>query len=746
MGGPVIRLGGTGPSRLITGYAPDPQNQTLIMGSEEKAATTFNSTFVRPAYFYVSGFSNLPHVTYFYVFLCFVYIMTVVGNGLLLSLICLVKTLHTPKYMIVFNLALTDLCGSTALVPKLLDMFLFDRRYIVYEACLSYMFFVLFFVSVQSWTLVTMAYDRFIAICFPLRYHSIVTKPAIAAMLLFTWLFLLSLIGFTVGLIDRLSFCGSVVVKSFFCDHGPVYLLACNNTSLNNIMAYVAFITLICCPLILIAITYICISIALSRIASAAERLKAFKTCTSHLILVAIFFLPIVGTNIAAVATYIHPNARIINSSLTHTIPALLNPIIYSLKTEEVLNSLKKLCKRSRLSNRFMNQTLIMGSEEKAATTFNSTFVRPAYFYVSGFSNLPHVTYFYVFLCFVYIMTVVGNGLLLSLICLVKTLHTPKYMIVFNLALTDLCGSTALVPKLLDMFLFDRRYIVYEACLSYMFFVLFFVSVQSWTLVTMAYDRFIAICFPLRYHSIVTKPAIAAMLLFTWIFLLSLVGFTVGLIDRLSFCGSVVVKSFFCDHGPVYYLACNNTSLNNIMAYVAFITLLCCPLILIAITYICISIALSRIASAAERLKAFKTCTSHLILVAIFFLPIVGTNIAAVATYIHPNARIINSSLTHTIPALLNPIIYSLKTEEVLNSLKKLCKRSRLSNVTSSKKRFMEYTIGLTQGGMQEASDKLSTRWSGSMSPSEYTIGLTQGGMQEASDKLSTRWSGSMSP
>ncbi len=327
-----------------------------------------------------------------------------------------------------------------------------------------------------------------------------------------------------------------------------------------------------------------------------------------------------------------------------------------------------------------------MGAEEKAAVIFNATFVRPAKFYISGFTNFPHAQYYYVFLCFVYIVTVVGNGLLLSVIYLVKALHTPRYMIVFNLALTDLCGSTALIPKLLDTSLFNRRYIVYEACLSYMFFVLFFASMQSWTLVTMSYDRFMAICFPLKYHSIVTTPAIAAMLLFSWVFLVSLVAYTVKLLDRLSFCRSVVINSFFCDHGPLYRLACNDTSLNNIMAYVIFVGLICLPLIFIALTYCCISIALSRIASGNERLKALKTCTSHLILVAIFFLPILGTNIAAVTSYIHPNIRIINSSLTHTIPALLNPIIYSLKTEEVLNSIKKLCKRSRISNTMLPKK------------------------------------------------------------
>ncbi|XP_038565569.1 olfactory receptor 1-like [Micropterus salmoides] len=327
-----------------------------------------------------------------------------------------------------------------------------------------------------------------------------------------------------------------------------------------------------------------------------------------------------------------------------------------------------------------------MGPEEKATTVFNDTFIRPKQFYLSGFSNIPHAKYFYVFLCFVYIMTVIGNGLLLSVIYLVKTLHTPKYMIVFNLALTDLCGSTALIPKLLDTFLFDRRYIVYEACLSYMFFVLFFGSVQSWTLVTMSYDRFIAICFPLRYHSIVTKPAIAAMLLFAWFFLLSVIAFMVGLIDRLSFCRSLVVESFFCDHAPVYHLACNVTSLNYMISIVAIIIILCVPLVLIALTYVCISIALSRIASGEKkRVKALKTCTSHLILVAISLLPIVSNNIAALTSYIHPNARIINSSLTHTLPALLNPIIYSLQTEQVLKSIRKLCKRSRISTTPTKR-------------------------------------------------------------
>ncbi|KAM8898805.1 LOW QUALITY PROTEIN: olfactory receptor 1500-like, partial [Spinachia spinachia] len=179
------------------------------------------------------------------------------GSSFLLLIIYLVRTLHTPKYMIVFNLAFTDLCGSTALIPKLLDTLMFDRRYLAYEACLSQMFPILFFVSIQSWTLVTMAYNRsyngFIAICFPLRYHSIVTKPSIAAMLL--------LLVFIVRSIDLLSFCRPLVATSLYCDYAPVFLTACNDISFSYIMAYVAFVLVLCIPLIIIALTYVCISV-----------------------------------------------------------------------------------------------------------------------------------------------------------------------------------------------------------------------------------------------------------------------------------------------------------------------------------------------------------------------------------------------------------------------------------------------------------------------------------------------------
>ncbi|KAJ0004013.1 hypothetical protein NQD34_010227, partial [Periophthalmus magnuspinnatus] len=304
-----------------------------------------NMTFIHPAQFYINGFYDFPNGIYFYIFLCFVYIMTVFGNVVLLLIILLVRSLHTPKYMIVFNLALTDLCGSTALIPKLLDTFLFENRYISYEACLSYMFFVLIFISMQSWTLVTMSFDRFIAICLPLYYHSVMTKPAVALMLLFVWLLAHGVIGTIVGLINRLSFCKSLVIQSFYCDHASMYHLACNSALVNRRFVVFSGAIVFIFPLFLIGSSYVSISVALKRTGSSGDRFKTFKTCSSHLMLVVIFFIPLVGTNIAAYFPNFHPNTRMINSTLSQTFPSLLNPFIYSLNTDEIRAAIKTICR-----------------------------------------------------------------------------------------------------------------------------------------------------------------------------------------------------------------------------------------------------------------------------------------------------------------------------------------------------------------------------------------------------------------
>ncbi|XP_017540606.1 olfactory receptor 1F1-like [Pygocentrus nattereri] len=310
-----------------------------------------NATLIRPPTFYISGLYNMPHAKYYYMFLCFVYAVTVLGNSLIMVTIYMAHTLHTAKYIAVFNLALSDLCGSSALIPKYAAMLLYENQYISYVDCLASMFFVFLFIIMQSFTLLALAFDRVIAICFPLRYHAIVTKTTMTLILGVMWIISAAIIGVSVSLITSLSFCMSTVVGSYFCDHGPIYRLACNDNFPSYIMGKVYTAVVICLPLILIALSYVCIGVALLKISHGAERMKAVKTCTSHLMLVAMYYLPICCVYITAiVTTYIHPNTRIINSALAQTIPPMLNPIIYTLKTEEVLQSVKVLYNRIKLN------------------------------------------------------------------------------------------------------------------------------------------------------------------------------------------------------------------------------------------------------------------------------------------------------------------------------------------------------------------------------------------------------------
>ncbi|TKS82864.1 Olfactory receptor 1C1 [Collichthys lucidus] len=303
----------------------------------------------------------------------------------------------------------------------------------------------------------------------------------------------------------------------------------------------------------------------------------------------------------------------------------------------------------------------------------NITFVRPAYFIISGFIGIPNVKYYYVFLFFVYIISVLGNTIVMAVICFDHNLRTPKYIAVFNLAFVDLFGNSALVPKVLDIFLFNHHYIPYNDCLTFLFFCFTCLSMQALNLVALSYDRLIAITFPLHYQVKVTHRFMLSLIASFWIFIITVVLLAVGLLTRLSFCNSVVINSYFCDHGQIYRLACNDITPNLILAYLLPLVILWLPLIFILFSYSYIGYALSKVATVQERVKAFKTCTSHLSLVAIYFLPIIIT--FTLMANIHPNARIINLSLTSVFPPMLNPIIYVLQTQEIKESVKKLLKK-----------------------------------------------------------------------
>uniref|UniRef100_A0AAZ1XN44 G-protein coupled receptors family 1 profile domain-containing protein n=1 Tax=Oreochromis aureus TaxID=47969 RepID=A0AAZ1XN44_OREAU len=283
------------------------------------------------------GFIGIPNINYYYAFLVFVYIMSVLANTAVMAAIYLDHNLRTPKYIAVFNLALVDL--SSSLMPKVLDIFLLNHYYISYNDCMTFMFFSFTFYAMQAFNLVVMSFDRVMAIMYPLHYQMRVSHKLILSLIAFFWLFAITLILIKVGLLTRLSFCKSVIIESYFCDHGPMYRLGCNDVTPNRAIAGLAPVIILGFPLAFIVGSYCCIGYSLSKISTYRERVKAFKTCTGHLSLVAIYFLPI--TFVFIFGNVIHPNARIISLSITTALPPMLNPIIYVLQTQEIKESLK---------------------------------------------------------------------------------------------------------------------------------------------------------------------------------------------------------------------------------------------------------------------------------------------------------------------------------------------------------------------------------------------------------------------
>lgn len=302
----------------------------------------------------------------------------------------------------------------------------------------------------------------------------------------------------------------------------------------------------------------------------------------------------------------------------------------------------------------------------------NITFVRPPYFILSGFIGIPHVNYYYLFLFFIYIISLFGNITVLVVIILDRNLRSPKYIGVSNLVLVDLMSNSALVPKLLEVFLLKRGYISYSGCLAFLFFCFLSLSMQSLNLVVLALDRLIAIMFPLRYPAMVTGRFMASLVAFLWCLAIVAVLIAVGLLTRISFCSSLVINSFFCDHGPLSRLGCNDITPSFVFGILISNLLLWVPLLFILASYCCILGALFKLSTPKERVKAFKTCTGHLSMVALFFLPILI--VYHLQEGLHPNARIINLSLNYVIPPMLNPFIYALQTQEIKTSLKKLLK------------------------------------------------------------------------
>ncbi|XP_037691042.1 olfactory receptor 4K15-like [Choloepus didactylus] len=267
-----------------------------------------------------------------------------------------------------------------------------------------------------------------------------------------------------------------------------------------------------------------------------------------------------------------------------------------------------------------------------------------------------------------YLMTTVGNFLVVLLIMTDSRLHSPMYFLLANLSFVDFCLSSVTTPKLTTDFLKDNKTISFGGCMSQILCVHFFGGGEMVLLVTMAYDRYVAICKPLHYSSIMDRRKCIWLVLISWIIGFGHAMSQLAMILDLPFCGPRVVDSFFCDIPLVIKLACMDTHTLGMLinADSGFLATTCFILLLISYTYILLTV---RLHSKDGASKALSTCTSHITVVVMFFGPCIFIYLWPLSiTWVDKFLAVFYTVIT----PLLNPAIYTLRNKEIRNAIKRL--------------------------------------------------------------------------
>ncbi|XP_065447299.1 olfactory receptor 5AR1-like [Chrysemys picta bellii] len=296
--------------------------------------------------FVLLGFTQNPKVqVILLVMFLLIYMLILVGNLTLVTLIRTDSQLHTPMYFFISNLALLDVGCTTTITSSILVTLVSGRKVILFTGCALQFFFLCITLSCECYLLGAMAYDRFIAICNPLLYTVIMSKEF--CMLLVLGSYLVSCMNAIVQtiFIFRLSFCDSNVINHFFCDVSPLLKLSCSDTRITEIVHFTCATVVVTPTILIILISYIYIVVAIVRINSAKGQRKAFSTCASHLTAVTIFY----GTGsfmyLRPSSKYLMDQDKIISLFYTLVIP-MLNPLIYSLRNMEVKKAFTRMLDR----------------------------------------------------------------------------------------------------------------------------------------------------------------------------------------------------------------------------------------------------------------------------------------------------------------------------------------------------------------------------------------------------------------
>ncbi|XP_071988744.1 olfactory receptor 6B9-like [Engystomops pustulosus] len=295
-------------------------------------------------------------------------------------------------------------------------------------------------------------------------------------------------------------------------------------------------------------------------------------------------------------------------------------------------------------------------------------------FILLGFPTRPELQFvlFTVFLI-IYILTLIENVVIIVTIKINIALHKPMYFLLGSLSFLEIWYVTVTVPNFLNTCVTQNRKIYFLACMAQLYIFISLACTECFLLAVMAFDRYVAICIPLRYTVIMNNTFCLYLAVGSWVLGFAIAMVKIVFIYRLSFCGPNVINHFFCDITPILNLACTDVSLAQFLDFILGLIVTLVPLSLILFTYLCILWSILKISKSSRQTKVYSTCAAHLTIVVIFF---------STTFFIYGRPNKIGpydknkylSILYSVLTPLLNPIIYCFRNTEVKKALRKTLK------------------------------------------------------------------------
>ncbi|XP_072006577.1 olfactory receptor 11L1-like [Engystomops pustulosus] len=283
------------------------------------------------------GFKNFQTIkNFFFVLMLLTYCVTICGNLLIIVVVSSSRSLHSPMYFFLTQLSFSDILLTTIIVPNMLRVVLYDGASVSLIGCLTQFYCFSATESIECLLLTVMSYDRYQAICNPLRYTSSINLTFCVKSVTISWLFVLFVILTISITMSHLIFCGPNIIDHFFCDFDPILELSCTDTFIVKMESRLIAVPLVISPFLVIIVSYGYIIITIMKIPSVTGRQKTFSTCSSHLAVVCLYYGSLISI-------YLFPkgeNAKKILSLFYNVVTPLLNPIIYSLRNKDIKRAL----------------------------------------------------------------------------------------------------------------------------------------------------------------------------------------------------------------------------------------------------------------------------------------------------------------------------------------------------------------------------------------------------------------------